>query len=103
METLQIKKGKFGYYITFTIENEDESAFDLSGYTITWVAWVPGASSAFFSQAMEIVVAGDGTCRYKIQSDDFDTEGKFYSEVQLTKVGEEQAPLTFWLEILESV
>ena len=41
MAGLTVPKGDFGYYINFTVTDDDDAAYNLSGYTVTLKIWDP--------------------------------------------------------------
>ena len=88
MANITITKGDYGYNQGFTIYDADESAYDLTDYTITLKVWSPGTSSTLLiDSACTIDVAASGTCHYVVKSGDFDTVGMFYAKLELTKSG----------------
>lgn len=79
----------YGYNLEFTVyEVDQETVFDLSGYTITLKIWTPGTPATIHVEGgCTITVAASGTCTYTIQDGDFDTIGRFDGVLQCTKSG----------------
>jgi hypothetical protein len=84
-----IPAGDYGYNLEFTVyEVDQETAFVLTGYTVTLKTWVPGVPGTLLVDGgCTITVAASGTCTYLIQSGDFDTIGRFDGVLQCTKSG----------------
>ena len=103
MADLSIPKGDFGYYINFTITEDDGTAYNLTGYTITLKVWAKGSPSPLVvDSACAAVVEASGTCRYLIVDGDFGTKGFYNFEIELTKAGAEESTRTYELEVTES-
>ncbi|MFQ6052814.1 MAG: BppU family phage baseplate upper protein [Candidatus Bathyarchaeia archaeon] len=84
-----IKKGNYGFDLNFAIKHADGSKYDLNGFTVHLKVWDDEGTLILNEQCM-IIVATEGTCKYTVQSGDFDTEGRYMAELELTKAG--------WLE-----
>jgi len=100
MADLIVSKGDFGFYLNFTVLDSDNSAFDLTDYTITLKVW---DTALLFSGACDIVVAGAGTCKYLITVSDLSKAGNYALELELTKAGVELSTKKYNLEIKESL
>jgi hypothetical protein len=99
---LEVKKGNKGFDLEFTIQNDDGTPKNLTGYTITFKVWKVGASVLSLSKACTIVDAGAGTCKYTLGDGDFDVVGKYYFELELTKAGVVEDTETKRLDVLET-
>ncbi|MFQ6053027.1 MAG: BppU family phage baseplate upper protein [Candidatus Bathyarchaeia archaeon] len=84
-----IKKGNYGFDLNFTVQHADGTVYDLTGFTVHLKLWDSDGNLILNQQCM-IVNAAQGKCKYTVQSGDFDTEGRYMAELELTKTG--------WLE-----
>ena len=84
-----IPVGDYGYNLAFTVyESDQETVYVLTGYTITLKTWAPGVPGTILVEGTcTITDASAGTCTYLIADEDFDTIGRFYGELELTKSG----------------
>jgi len=102
MADLTIKRGDYGFYLNFTVTDSDDAAYDLTDYTVTLKVWKKNTPGLIINSACEIVVAGSGTCKYAVVSDNFRESGLFDAEIELTKAAERAATETFEIEVKES-
>lgn len=103
MADLTIPKSDKGFYLNFTITDDDGSAFDLTDYTVTLKVWTQSKPAALIVDAAgSIVSATDGTCRYLVTASDFTIAGEYYFEVELTKTGVIISTKRYTLEVTES-
>jgi len=93
--SLSVKKGNYGFTLTFNVKNSDGSAKNLTGYTVTLKVWAPGAASVKFTGACAVTDAANGVCTYTVASGDFDTVGGYRAELELTKTGVVEDTETF--------
>ena len=88
MQQLTVKQGDFGYDVTFTLQDSDEAAFNLSGYTCKLNISSTGfATNDILEGAMELVVAANGTVKYAVVTTNFDVVGEYVAQVECTKAG----------------
>jgi hypothetical protein len=100
---LTVPKGDYGYNLNFTVKKADDTAFPLTGYTITLKMWKPGVPGTILtSGACVIDVAASGTCHRVVASGDFDTVGQYYAELEMTQAGIVESTDTFVLNVQES-
>ena len=68
----EVSQNDFGYYITDTLENNDGTPFNLTGYTVKFVAWHAGNPSApVISASANVTSTTAGTVSYLVKSTDF--------------------------------
>ena len=102
MADLIIQRGDHGFYVDGTITNDDGSAFDLSGYTLTFNAWEMGKwNKPLVAGSAEAVVATQGTWKYLVAANDFITEGEYLVGVRATKSGAQETTRNYSLEVKE--
>lgn len=84
MAITTIVRNDSGFPLDFTVQDSDGTAIDLTDSTILFKMAIPFASTNKINSACTITVAADGTCRYVAQSGDFDTNGIYEVELQIT-------------------
>lgn len=100
MVNLTVSKGNYGFYINFTIQNDDGSVFVLTGYTVTIKVWKDIQFPALlFSGTCLPVDPLAGTCRYQVANGDLSESGLFKLELELTKTGVELSTRSYDLSI----
>ena len=69
----EVSQNDFGYYITDKLENNDGTAFNLTGYTVKFVAWHSGSPSSPTINAPAVIDADPttGKVSYFVKSTDF--------------------------------
>jgi len=103
VETITISKGDYGFYLSFTVNDSDDEAYDLTDYTITLKVWAPGKpETLLIDSACSPVVAASGTCRYLVQEENFDTKGRYVGELELTEEGVIESTEPFVIVVKES-
>ena len=103
MADMKVRKGDFGYYLNFTIQDSGETAYSLTGYTIKLKVWRPNKPSALLTNgSCDIVVAASGTCKYLVTASDFTAPGLFNMELELTKADVEESTRTYTILVEES-
>ena len=103
MADVIIPQNDQGFYLNFTVEDSDENAYNLSGYTIKLKVWKKYEPSVLLlTGTCSIVDAASGTCRYLIAEDDFEDVGLFEAELELTKTGIIESTESFEIEVVES-
>lgn len=77
------------YDINFTLQNNDGTAFDLTGNSgIFLKVQKQGATAVKFSGSCTVVGAATaGTCKYNVAATDFDDVGTYYAEIEVTFAG----------------
>jgi hypothetical protein len=85
-EDIEVKKGAYGYRLSFTLYDDDGEPRICTGYTVDLRYWVPGASEAT-SVDLTWTDESAGTCYYDVQDGDFDTAGRYKYEIELEKDG----------------
>src|SRR3990172_9451908 len=102
-DTIRCKRGEVGYDINFTVKNNAGTAFDLTGYTITFKTWREGIPGTLIINGTgSIVVAASGTCKYTVVEGNTATPGEYLAELELTKTGVNVAPITYRFIVEES-
>lgn len=79
----------YGSPLAFNLQNADGSAFDLTGYSVTFRAQFGNTSGTKVSGAMAVTGAAAGACTYTPQAADFDEAGSY--NVQITATGASSA------------
>jgi hypothetical protein len=103
MATLNVKKGDYGYYLNFTVNDSGGDAYDLTDYTITLKSWSKSDPDTLLVEGeCEAVIAASGICRYLVADGDFDDEGVYEAELELTKAGVVESTMTFALNVKRS-
>ena len=103
MADISVPQGDFGFYINFTVLNDDDTPFNLVGYVITIKVWLESHWPALlFSGVCAPVVPASGTCRYLVVAGDLDTSGTFKLELEMTAAGEEISTRSYDLNITGS-
>ncbi len=93
--SVTVKKGNYGFVITFNVKNSDGTAKNLTGYTVTLKVWVLGAASVKFTGACTVTDASGGVCTYTVAETNFDTVGSYLAELELTRSGVVEDTETF--------
>lgn len=75
------------YDINFTLRDANDDVIDITGAALLFKAQKERATSLKFGSPMSIVVGTAGTCKYNVASGQFDSPGKYYSEIEITFVG----------------
>ena len=103
MADIYIPQSDKGFNLNFTITEDDDTAKDLTSYTITikvWARFLIG--SLVVDSACVIDVEADGTCHYAVAAGDFDDAGDFIVELELTQSGVIESTRHYTLEVTES-
>ncbi len=88
MEKLTIPKSDYGYELTFSVQDANGAAYDLSASTVTFKAWSPLTPSTLIVNATcSKSTTVTGQCTYTIASTDFTTAGQYLAELELTRTG----------------
>jgi len=103
MTDLTAPRGDFGFPLNFTIQNNNGTVVNLAGYTITMKVWPQGLSSDPIVEGVCVPdVEALGTCHYDVVEHDFDVEGDYLIEIELTKVGAKESTMNYTLKVEES-
>jgi len=103
MSDVIIQRGDYGFYLTGAVTNDDGSAFDLTGYTLTFKAWEEGNwEHPVVDSTAEVVSDTQGTWQYLVKENDFITAKKFYIAVRATKENAQETTRNYTLEVKES-
>lgn len=88
MNPYKIYKNDSGYDIPFILQNPDGSAYDLSNVSSASIkVQKQNSDSLKFTGTMVIDDTASGSCHYAVASGNFDEEGDYYAEIQLSTVG----------------
>ena len=79
-----VVKGDTGFILTFTVKDIDGTVVDLTDGTPVFKMALPGASTNEATGTCTVTDASNGVCTYTAQSGDFDTEGIYEAEIQVT-------------------
>jgi len=103
MADITIAQNDKGFYLTFTINDSDGSAYNLTGFTIKFKVWKANdADNLVVNGTCEIVSAVAGTCKYLVTATDFTEIEYYYGELELTKTGIIESTERFAIEVKES-
>lgn len=103
MQTLSIKQSDYNWDANFTITDSTGTAYNLTGYTITFKMWREGdKGNLVVNGTGSIVVAASGTCKYTSVAADFAVAGDYLAEIELTKSGTIESSETFMVSVEES-
>lgn len=97
MEEIRVKKGNYGFYWVFTIE-EDGQEKDLTGLTPYLKVW--NSSGELVKQKPCSVV--DNKVKCLIEQGDFDTAGVYYGEIELQRDAYVEDTESFIIRVLTS-
>jgi len=95
--------GDYGYDIALTLYDASGNIFNPAGYTITLKVWtydIP--STLLLSGVGGITSPVDGKVYYTLQNGDFNTEGEFIGEIELTKPSAVESFRTYIIHVTES-
>ncbi|MHC4800296.1 MAG: BppU family phage baseplate upper protein [Planctomycetota bacterium] len=85
-DDLRIPVDTKGPRISFTVYDNDGTAHDLTGLTVTFKVWKPKRPGTLIVEgSVTLDVAASGTCYYVITDDDFKKPGTYKWELELTK------------------
>lgn len=100
---LEIPKGDYGFYINFTVYDNDDSVYDLTDYTLKFKVWTTTYPNTLVVNGdVSAVSATSGTCRYLVADGDFDTPGIYRGELELTKASVVESTKYIDIEVTES-
>ena len=74
---MQCKVGNYGHYLTFTVQDADGNAFNLTGYTVKFKIRKRGSASTYKSFTCTVTDAANGVAKYQVQSGDFDSADQY--------------------------
>jgi hypothetical protein len=93
MTQVTVSQNDYGYVFTFTVENADGTAKDLTGYTVT-LKLLRGTTVVSLG-ACVVTDAEAGECTYLVKSTDFPSAGWYSAELELTKTGTQESSEAF--------
>ena len=100
---IYIPKGDYGYNIAFTLYDGTGDVFNPAGYVVTLKVWTYDIPSTLLLTGVGgITSPADGKVYYTIASGDFNTEGVFIGEIELTKAGAVESFRTHVIHVTES-
>jgi len=103
MADITIPQGDEGFNLEFTVTEDDDTAFDLTNYTVTIKVWHKNLiGSLVVDSACVVDVAASGTCHYVVTDGDFDSAGDYMVELELTQSGVVESTRHYTLEVTES-
>jgi hypothetical protein len=103
MSDLTIKRGDFGFYLTGTINNADDTPFDLTGYSLTLNCWEMGKwGRPHVTGTAAAVSATQGTWRYLVDDEDFTIPGEYLLNIRATKTGAQETTLAYTVDVKEA-
>lgn len=93
----------YGYNIAFTLLDASGDVFNPTGYTVTLKVWTYDIPSTLLLTGVGgITDPANGKVYYTIASGNFNTEGVFMGEIELTKAGAVESFRTFVIHVTES-
>lgn len=81
---IEIVQNDTAYDLNFTLQDYSGAAVNLSGASMLFKAQKENTTSLKFTGSMTVVSAVAGTCKYTVQSTDFDEIGKYTGEIEVT-------------------
>lgn len=81
---LLVVQNDFGYDLSFSLQDNNGVAIDLSGSTLQFIAQLESDANIQFQNSMTIVSASTGLCKYTIQSTDFVASGLWNGQIRVT-------------------
>jgi len=86
-KVIEVVKNDKLYDLEFTLQDSSGVVIDLTGATLRFKAQKIGENTLKFTGNMDIVSAEAGTCKYQVQEGNFDEEGDYYGEIEVTFAG----------------
>jgi len=77
-------RGDYGFPLSFTAVDSNNSAVDLTTSTIRFKAKLKNAFGAKINNTCAIISAASGTCSCNVGATDFDTSGDYEAELEIT-------------------
>ena len=85
---ITIPKGDYGYNLAFVATDASGNEYNLTDYTLTFKVWTYNIPATLLLSGACVIDPGDNwKCSYTVASGDFDTEGEFEGELEITKAG----------------
>lgn len=81
---IEIVEGDAAFDLNFTLQDYNGNAINLTDCTLVLKVQKEHDTSLKFSGSMSIVSAVAGTCKYTVQSGNFDSPGKYDAEIEIT-------------------
>ena len=83
-----IPMGDSGFDLAFVATDASGNNFDLTGYTLRFLVWTFDIPATLLVSGSCTIDPGDNwKCSYTVASGDFDTEGEFEGELEITQAG----------------
>ena len=102
-EHVYVPCGDYGYDLAFTLYDASGNVFNPTGYVVTLKVWTYDVPAVLLLTGVGgITDAVNGKVYYTIASGDFDTEGEFIAEIELTKAGHVESFRNHILHVTES-
>jgi hypothetical protein len=100
---ITVSQSDYGYVITDTLLNADNTAFDLTGYSVKLHTWLPSKPSNLIVNSNAVVTSNaNGTVSYTVANTDFIYVGIVYGEWEAIKVRQSFPTSGFQIEVKES-
>jgi len=84
--TINVVTGDSGYNLSFTLQNSDGTAFNLTGATVTIKMQLVGYDTVT-TGTLTVVSAPAGTCTYTVASTDFPADGNYNVQIDCAFTG----------------
>ena len=81
---INIVQNDKGYDLNFTLQDNAGNAVNITGATLAFKVQKENGIALKFTGSMAIVSAAAGTCKYTVQTGDFDEAGRYDAEIELT-------------------
>lgn len=102
MADIYIPQKDKGFYLSFTVQDADGNAFNLTDYTVSVKVWQPGKpGNPIVNATCEVTDTAGGLCRYSVGTNDFVTEGVFNIQLECTKTGVIESTDNYTVEVQE--
>jgi hypothetical protein len=102
-DNISVQKDDYGYNLSWTAYDNDGSARNLTGQTITLKVWSPNIPGTLLVEGeCTIDVAASGTYHYSVQDGDFDTVGSYLYDTESTSSGVVESINSGWITVRES-
>lgn len=85
--TIELIKDDKLYNLSFTLQDNNGTAINLTGATLKFKAQKKGDSDISVDGAMTIDTPASGTCHYGVAEADFDEDGVYNAEIEATYAG----------------
>lgn len=86
---LQVVQNDFGYDLSFALEDSSGAVLDISSASVVFKAQAESDRTIQFSNAMVVVNASGGLCKYTVQVTDFIIAGAWNAQIEVTYIAGE--------------